>query len=161
MAGPASARKLDVIVLGAGLSGLYAALLLEEMGARVQIVEARDRVGGRLRTRFDLPGHPEVGGNTIASGYAWVINLAEKLGVPLVDYAPRMFSGPQPEMVMAGQLIPADQWPDSPLNTLPSAHRELLPWQVLARRLAGTNPLQTSSDWLAAEHRSLDRPLDQ
>ncbi len=161
MAGPATARKLDVIVLGAGLSGLYAALLLEEMGAQVQVVEARDRVGGRLRTRFDLPGHPEVGGNTIASGYARVIDLAKRLELPLVNYAPRMYSGAQPEMVMAGQLIPAGQWPDSPLNPLPSAYRELLPWQVLASRLAGTNPLKVSSDWLAAEHRGLDRPLDQ
>ena len=161
LAGNARAGKPDVIVIGAGLSGLYAALLLEELGARVQVVEARDRVGGRLHTRFDLPGHPEVGGNTIASGYARVINLAERLGVPLIDYAPRMFSGAQPELVLAGRVIPAAQWPDSRLNSLPSAHKELLPWQILPRRLAGSNPLQASTDWLAAEHASLDHPLYQ
>jgi monoamine oxidase len=38
----------DVLVIGAGLSGLESALLLEEQGARVQVIEARRRVGGRV-----------------------------------------------------------------------------------------------------------------
>jgi monoamine oxidase len=36
----------DVIVIGAGLSGLNATLLLEEMGASVTLLEGTDRIGG-------------------------------------------------------------------------------------------------------------------
>ncbi|MEC8113009.1 MAG: NAD(P)-binding protein, partial [Pseudomonadota bacterium] len=43
-----SGRK--VVVVGAGLSGLNAALILERWGFEVQMVEARERVGGRLWT---------------------------------------------------------------------------------------------------------------
>lgn len=37
-----------VLVIGAGLSGLYASSLLAKAGQRVMLVEARDRVGGRV-----------------------------------------------------------------------------------------------------------------
>ena len=155
----AASGKLDVLVLGAGLSGLHSARLLEELGARVQVLEGRDRIGGRLYTRFDLPGHPEVGGNTIASGYARVIDTARALEVELIDYAPRLFSGAPPEVVLAGQLIPADQWARSALNPLPADHRDSLPWQIIGRRIANNNPLEASADWLRPEHAALDVPL--
>ena len=45
-----------VVVAGAGLAGLTAARYLERAGADVTIVEARDRVGGRVHTRAGLRG---------------------------------------------------------------------------------------------------------
>ncbi len=41
---------LRVIVIGAGVSGLHAALKLERAGAHVTVLEARDRIGGRVHT---------------------------------------------------------------------------------------------------------------
>ena len=148
-----------MLVIGAGLSGLYTAMLLEELGARVRVLEASKRIGGRLYTRFDLPGHPEVGGNTIASGYGRAIDIAGRLNVELIDYAPRLFSGPAPELVVNGELISAADWAGSIHNTLPEEHRELMPWQIHATRLAGRNPLKSSTDWLNPQHASLDQPL--
>lgn len=43
-------RKSDVLVIGAGMAGLSAARLLAEAGVNVQVVEARNRVGGRVHT---------------------------------------------------------------------------------------------------------------
>ncbi|HEX2658332.1 MAG TPA: NAD(P)-binding protein, partial [Polyangia bacterium] len=50
-------ERLDVVVIGAGVSGLHAAGRLARGGARVLVVEARDRVGGRIDTvaRPDWP----------------------------------------------------------------------------------------------------------
>ena len=42
--------KTDVIVIGAGLAGLNCAALRQEHGIDVEIVEAADGVGGRVRT---------------------------------------------------------------------------------------------------------------
>jgi len=39
---------LDVVVVGAGLSGLQAALSCQQAGLKVAVVEARDRVGGKI-----------------------------------------------------------------------------------------------------------------
>ena len=46
-----SAFDADVIVLGAGVAGLAAARALAERGVSVLVVEARDRVGGRILSR--------------------------------------------------------------------------------------------------------------
>ena len=47
----------DVLVLGAGAAGLAAAQELSQVGLRVIVIEARDRVGGRIFTQH-VPGHP-------------------------------------------------------------------------------------------------------
>lgn len=55
-------QEVDVVVVGAGMAGLRAALLLLEQGYSVEVLEARNRVGGRVFTttvgitRFDLGG---------------------------------------------------------------------------------------------------------
>ena len=47
-------------IVGAGVSGLYTALLLRREGHKVKVFEAADRVGGRIYThRFTPQEHPE------------------------------------------------------------------------------------------------------
>ena len=72
-----------VVVVGAGLSGLNAALILERWGFDVQVVEARERVGGRLWTLDHLPGSPEGGGNVMGSNYGRTFKMAHDLEVYL------------------------------------------------------------------------------
>src|ERR1700730_19155735 len=42
---------VDVVVIGAGMAGLTAARALAEAGLKVLVVEAQDRIGGRIWTR--------------------------------------------------------------------------------------------------------------
>jgi monoamine oxidase len=49
--------KYDVVVIGAGVAGLMAGRALAHAGRRVIVIEARDRIGGRIWTRHvSLPG---------------------------------------------------------------------------------------------------------
>src|ERR1700753_3910259 len=44
-------REYDVLILGAGAAGLTAARELAHAGRRVALIEARERIGGRIFTR--------------------------------------------------------------------------------------------------------------
>jgi monoamine oxidase len=75
-------READVAVVGAGLAGLMAARTLAAAGASVIVVEARDRVGGRVLNE-DIGG-----GNVVEVGAQWIgptqdrlATLAAQLGV--------------------------------------------------------------------------------
>jgi monoamine oxidase len=63
-------KKVDVVVIGAGLSGLHAASLLKQQGKTVVLLEARDRVGGRsLNHQFANGDLVDVGGQWIGPGH--------------------------------------------------------------------------------------------
>lgn len=55
-----------IVVVGAGLSGLYASYLLQQSGHRVLLIEARDRIGGRV-----LSQAPTAEGHRLDLGPAW------------------------------------------------------------------------------------------
>jgi monoamine oxidase len=74
-------RGVDVIVIGAGLAGLSAARTLVDRGASVLVLEARDRVGGRLYSRRIGGATFDVGGQWIGPGQSRVAALARRLGL--------------------------------------------------------------------------------
>ncbi len=72
---------LDALVIGGGLSGLRAAELLLAGGAEVELVEARERVGGRLESVQVGAGTFDVGGQWMGPGQPRLAALAHRLGV--------------------------------------------------------------------------------
>lgn len=76
--------ECDVAVVGAGLAGLMAAETLSEAGYNVYVLEARERVGGRLKSQR-LPNGTtvDVGGQWVGKQHQRVLTLADRFGLAL------------------------------------------------------------------------------
>lgn len=75
-------EKKRVIIVGAGLSGLSAARFLSSVGIEVDVLEAKDRVGGRTLT--DENGI-DLGGTFVGKDKKRSLYLAKQLGVATID----------------------------------------------------------------------------
>lgn len=74
--------RTEVVVVGAGLSGLTCALRLRQAGTDVVVLEARDRVGGRILNAEIVPGKVvEMGGQWAGPEHHEIRRLAAEFGV--------------------------------------------------------------------------------
>ncbi|MFJ9371075.1 FAD-dependent oxidoreductase [Nocardia sp. NPDC101769] len=71
----------DVVIVGAGPSGLTAATELHKAGLTVAVLEARDRVGGRTWTGDIEDAMIEIGGQWLSPHHTAALELVEELGL--------------------------------------------------------------------------------
>ena len=82
---PRAGRRADVVVVGAGLAGLTAARQIERAGRSVIVLEARDRVGGRVWN------HDIGGGHVSERGATFVGPTQDRILALAADYGVKTF----------------------------------------------------------------------
>lgn len=147
----------DVIVIGAGLSGLNAAALLQEQGVDVLVVEGSGRIGGRVYTRDDLPGQPDVGGSEFSiDSYARIVDRVDRLGLRAVPWRGGNIDF---GYHVNDQIVPPDAWPTSEFNGVEGPARKVPPLFLSAMYFPRPLPLSTPEAWLEPDAAKFDVPF--
>lgn len=82
--------KHPIVIIGAGLSGLRAASLLTAYGIHCMVLEARDRIGGRILST-SAPNRPNLGKFDLGPTWFWpqvestIANLVQELNIETFD----------------------------------------------------------------------------
>src|SRR4051795_10728861 len=74
-------EQVDVLVVGAGATGLSAACALQRAGLSVLVLEARERVGGRLWTDSVDGVNLEIGGQWVSPDQEVLLAMLDELGL--------------------------------------------------------------------------------
>jgi len=136
--------RFDVIVIGAGIAGLYATYLLEKRGLKVCLLEASHRVGGRILTLDDLPCAPNASAVQIGGSYRRMRDMATTLGVAIEPDASETRTQ---ALFVGGRLRTAADWPRDTANPFPESLKNATPASALFRIAGASNPLSGPLDW--------------
>jgi len=150
-------ESADVIVIGAGLAGLGAALNLEAQGFKVIVLEAANYVGGRTKTLDLSVGPTNTGGQTVGPYYARLRDFITRLKVPLVPVPRRIAMG----NYVNGSLMPSSAWAKSKANKTNDAERAIQPDALEFFYMSKSNPLSDPASWTEAAYSKYDIPLDR
>ena len=78
-------QSTEVLIIGAGASGLHAAGLLQARGVSVSVLEARDRIGGRLLSPAVNGGRADLGATWFWANESRMNRLVADHGLPAFD----------------------------------------------------------------------------
>jgi monoamine oxidase len=108
----AAAGTPRIAVVGAGISGLCAALRLQDSGVGSTVYEANTRIGGRMysnTTTWAAGQVSEWGGELIDTGHKTIRTLAKRFDLPLDDLVQAEPNSAEPTYYFDGRYYPYAQ----------------------------------------------------
>ena len=147
----------QVIVIGAGLAGLNAALLLEQQGVDVLVLEGSDRIGGRVFTHRDGADYVDMGGSELSvKSYARVLDMIQRLDIEMLPWAG---AGIEFAYHINGRTVSPADWPSSQANLITGPARSAPPPFLSGMLLPRPSPMSHTGEWLEPAMAQYDVPF--
>ncbi len=147
-------KDAQVIVVGAGLAGLSAAVTMQDAGLDVLVLEADTRVGGRVYTIRQDGYIIDAGGSEFSvKSYARVVDMVNRLQLTMT---PWRGNGIQFALHVNDLTLRGEDWPESPANRVVGAARNLPPAALASVYRERPVPLADLEAWLKPSSAGLD-----
>lgn len=146
-------EESDVIVIGAGLAGLNASLILTELGYSVSLLEGSNRVGGRVNTVIKDGHIMENGASEIGPQYARILDMVDRLDLKLIDEDRDVLPFCSH---IKGQLTSSRDWFSSDVNKTIGSERNIAPNDLAAKAIGSLFPLPDVESWLDPAYQAYD-----
>ena len=154
----------SVVIIGAGLTGLLTAYRLQELGFSVTVVEARDRIGGRIYTLESGNAKVEMGATWFNESHYQLLNIIDEFKVPFfeqfltgISYF-QTFSNVPPQEITVPNNSPSYRFKNGTIDLLNAIHSKLKPNTVLLNQAVNeivfsenTSAVKTSSQIFKAD----------
>tara|TARA_R110002051_G_scaffold34256_3_gene76361 strand:- start:91034 stop:92098 length:1065 start_codon:yes stop_codon:yes gene_type:complete len=123
----------SVVIIGAGLTGLLTAYRLQELGFNVKVLEARDRIGGRIHTIESGKTKVEMGATWFNDSHFHLLDIVEEFKVPYfeqfmtgISYF-QTFSNVPPQEITVPNNSPSYRFKNGTIDLLNSIAAKLKP----------------------------------
>ncbi|WP_339651530.1 FAD-dependent oxidoreductase [uncultured Maribacter sp.] len=121
----------SVAIIGAGLTGLLTAYRLQELGFSVTVVEARDRIGGRIHTLQSGNAKVEMGATWFNESHYHLLDIIHEFKVPFfeqyltgISYF-QIFSNVPPQEIVVPNDSPSYRFKNGTIDLLNAIYSKL------------------------------------
>jgi monoamine oxidase len=109
---PTKGNQPKIVIVGAGIAGLNAALTLQDAGLASTIYESSHRIGGRMQsdaTTWQNQQKSEWCGEFIDTGQKTILKLASRFGLTVIDEIAAQPAGSSDTLYFDGMYYPQEQ----------------------------------------------------
>lgn len=123
----------SVVIVGAGLTGLLTAYRLQELGLNVTVLEARDRIGGRIHTLQFGKAKVEMGATWFNESHYHLLDVIEEFKVPYFEQFMtgksyfQTFSNVPPQEIAVPNDSPSYRFKNGTIHLLNAINTKLKP----------------------------------
>ncbi|TDT47555.1 monoamine oxidase [Maribacter spongiicola] len=154
----------SVVIIGAGLTGLLTAYRLQDLGFDVKVLEARERIGGRINTIESGKAKVEMGATWFNESHYHLLDVIEEFKVPYfeqfmtgISYF-QTFSNVPPQEIAVPNDSPSYRFKNGTIDLLNSIAGKLKPNTIFLNEvvnevnvLDNNNEIKTNSRTLYAD----------
>jgi len=157
--------NLSVVIIGAGLTGLLTAYRLQKLGFEVTVLEARDRIGGRIYTLQSNNAKIEMGATWFNDSHHFLMDVIDEFNIPFfeqfltgISYF-QTFSNVPPQEITVPNESPSYRFKNGTIHLLHAIHAKITSNSILLSEKANEVIFTGNKSRISTDLRTIEADL--